>query len=411
MAELKSCNEWYPFIVMIAIDFSFAVVNILLKKVLDDGMNHLVLITFRLSISTIFLAPIGYFWESFSTKIACRNSRPKLTPRILCYLFCSAIVGASLTQYFFLLGIQYTSATFACAFVNMVPVITFIMALPFRYRRKSALVYNGTMFLCKPLLPILSRVTSLYCRIETVNLKSKSGRAKILGSVICVGGALLLTLYKGRPLFKHSQSHAMAPTVAHAVKLSSSGRAERWTIGCLALIVGTLLWSSWFIIQSYVGRRYPCQFSSTAIMSFFGAIQSAALSLLINRDLSMWVLKGKVEIITVLYAGMVGSGLSYVGMAWCVKKRGPVFTAAFSPLVQILAAMFDIPILHEQLNLGSLLGSIVVILGLYILLWGKNREMQNCASTIAQQAKEIREQEAQLPVITVSCDSSCPETK
>ncbi|KAK9020715.1 hypothetical protein V6N11_010732 [Hibiscus sabdariffa] len=318
-------------------------------KVLDDGMNHLVLITFRLSISTIFLAPIGYFWE--------RNSRPKLTPRILCYLFFSAIVGASLTQYFFLLGIQYTSATFACAFVNMVPVITFIMALPFR--------------------------------IETVNLKSKSGRAKILGSVICVGGALLLTLYKGRPLFEHS--HTMAPTIAHAVKLSSSRRAERWTIGCLALIVGTLLWSSWFIIQSYVGRRYPCQFSSTAIMSFFGAIQSAALSLLINRDLSMWVLKGKVEIITVLYAGMVGSGLSYVGMAWCVKKRGPVFTAAFSPLVQILAAMLDIPILHEQLNLG--------------------REMQNCASTIAQQAKEIREQETQLPVITVSCDSSCPETK
>ncbi|GMJ06315.1 Usually multiple acids move in and out Transporters 32 [Hibiscus trionum] len=371
MAESKSCNEWYPFIVMIAVDFSFAMMNILLKKALDDGMSHLVLITFRLSISTIFLAPIGYFWE--------RNSRPKLTPRILCYLFCSAIVGASLTQYFILLGIQYTTATFSSAFINMVPVVTFIMALPFR--------------------------------IETVNLKSNSGRMKILGSVICVGGGLILTIYKGRPLFKHPHSHAMAPTVANAVKLSSSTRAERWTIGCLALTAGTLLWSSWFIIQSYVGRRYPCQFSSTAIMSFFGAIQSAALSLLTNRDLSMWVLKGKVEIITVLYAGMIGSGLSYVGMAWCVKTRGPVFTAAFSPLVQILAAMFAIPILHEQLNLGSLLGSIVVILGLYILLWGKNRDMQIGASKIVQQAKEISEQEAQLPVITVSCGSSFPDTK
>ncbi|EOY23796.1 hypothetical protein QUC31_008437 [Theobroma cacao] len=371
MAELKSCAEWKPFIAMIAIDFLFAVVNILLKKVLDEGMNHLVLITFRLTISTIFLAPIGYFWE--------RNSRPKLTPRILCYLFCSAIVGASLTQYFFLLGIQYTSATFACAFVNMVPVLTFIMALPFR--------------------------------IETVNLKSNGGRAKILGSVICVGGALLLTLYKGMPLFKHPRSQALAPTMANAIKLSSSRRAERWTIGCLALIVGTMLWSSWFIIQSHVGKRYPCQYSSTAIMSFFGAIQSALLSLSTSRDLSIWVLRGKVEIITVLYSGMIGSGLCYVGMAWCVKKRGPVFTAAFSPLVQIMAAMFDIPILHEQLNLGSLLGSIVVIIGLYILLWGKNKEVQNYASKIAQEAKEIREQETQLQVITVSCDLSCPEAK
>ncbi|KAK8489112.1 hypothetical protein V6N11_028473 [Hibiscus sabdariffa] len=225
---------------------------------------------------------------------------------------------------------------------------------------------------------------------------------KILGSVICVGGALLLTLYKGRPLFEHPHSHDMAPTVANAIKLSSSRRAERWTIGCLALVVGTLLWSSWFIIQAYVRRRYPCQFSSTAIMSFFGTIQSAALSLLTNRDLSMWHWNDR-------------SGLSFVGMAWCVKKRGPVFTAAFSPLVQILAAMFDISILHEQLNLGSLLGSIVVILRLYILLWGKNTDMQICASKVAQQAKKIREQEAQSlqrgSVITVSCGSSFPDTK
>ncbi|XVE64556.1 hypothetical protein DITRI_Ditri07aG0109800 [Diplodiscus trichospermus] len=107
--------------------------------------------------------------------------------------------------------------------------------------------------------------------------------------------------------------------------------------------------------------------------------------------------------------GMIGSGLGIVGMAWCVKKRGPVFTAAFGPLFQITAAMFDIPILHEQLNLGSLLGSIVVIIGLYILLWGKKKEVKNSASKNAQEVKEIREQEAQLQVITVAYDSICPK--
>ncbi|KAI9071114.1 hypothetical protein K1719_046922 [Acacia pycnantha] len=262
---MSSCDEWKPFLVMIAIDFAFAVVNILLKKSLQEGMNHLVFITYRLTTSSIFLAPIGYFWE--------RQGRPRLTFRILCYLFLSAIVGASVTQYFFLLGIQYTSATFACAFINIVPVITFIMALPFG--------------------------------LESVNIKCNSGRAKILGTVI--------------------------------------------------------------------GKRFPCQYSSTAIMTFFGAIQSAALSLATGRNLSMWVLKGKMQIITVLFSGMVGSGLCFVGMSWCVKKRGPVFTAAFSPFVQIMAAMIDVPLLHEQLNLGSVLGSILVMLGLYILLWGKNR--------------------------------------
>ncbi|KAK9275651.1 hypothetical protein L1049_022918 [Liquidambar formosana] len=145
-------------------------------------------------------------------------------------------------------------------------------------------------------------------------------------------------------------------------------------------------------------------------MSFFGAIQSAILCLSTDRNVSIWVLKGKFEILTVLYAGMVGSGLCYVGMAWCVKKRGPVFTAAFSPLIQIMAAMFDIPILHEQLHLGSLLGSTTVIAGLYILLWGKKKETQNCVSVtkLPQETAEIKSQEPQLQVITVTCDSRCP---
>ncbi|WCJ26686.1 nodulin MtN21 /EamA-like transporter family protein [Euphorbia peplus] len=366
---LKRCEEWKPFFVMLTVELAFATVNILLKKVLDEGINHLVFITYRLSISAAFLGPIGYFKE--------RNSRSKLTFRVSCYLFLSAIVGASLTQFFFLLGIQHTSATFSCAFINMVPVITFIMALPFG--------------------------------METVDIKSNSGRAKLIGTLVCVGGAMVLTLYKGMPLFSHSDT---AATMEHGVKklissYTKTKKTESWTIGCVALVVGTLLWSSWFLLQSNIGKRYPYQYSSTAIMSLFGAIQSALLCLFISRNLSIWVLKGKTEILTVLYAGMVGSGLCYVGMSWCVKKRGPLFTSAFSPLVQIMAAMFDIPILHEQLHLGSLLGSMIVIIGLYILLWGKSKEIENRTTKLVQEAdQQNKEQDPQ--VITVSCDSRCP---
>ncbi|XP_057976111.1 WAT1-related protein At3g30340-like [Malania oleifera] len=331
------CEARNPVIAMVAIDFGLALVNVLLKKVLDEGMNHLVLITYRLTISSILLAPIGYFWE--------RNSRPKLTLRILCFLFFSAIIGASLTQYFFLIGIQYTSATFSCAFINMVPVFTFLMALPFR--------------------------------LERVDMRGKSGRAKVVGTVVCVGGAMLLTLYKGMPLVKGNSTNS---AILHHEKqsLKNNNKSERWMIGTVALIAGTLLWSSWFLVQSNIGHTFPCQYSSTAFMSFFGALQSAVLTFSIHgSNLSLWALKSKLQIVTVLYAGSIGSGLCYVGISWCVKKRGPVFTAAFSPLVQIMAAMFDIPFLHEQLNLGSLLGSLIVIVGLSILLWGKYKEAQN----------------------------------
>jgi drug/metabolite transporter (DMT)-like permease len=114
-----------------------------------------------------------------------------------------------------------------------------------------------------------------------VNIKCNSGRAKILGTLVCIVGALMLTLYKGKGLFNFSPHHQSS------VKLTSTRTPEKWTIGVIALILGTLFWSSWFILQSKISKRYPCQYSSTAIMSFFGAIQSAVICFFIDHDLSI----------------------------------------------------------------------------------------------------------------------------
>ncbi|KAL1556442.1 WAT1-related protein-like protein [Salvia divinorum] len=344
---MKRVTEWYPVIAMVAIDTAFSISNILLKKVVNDGIDHLVFITYRQSVSAIFLFPLAYFLE--------RGSRPKLTFSILCNLFMSAVIGASVTQYLFLLGIEYTSATFSCAFLNLVPVLTFILALPFG--------------------------------LERVSIKCSSGRGKVAGALVCVGGAILLTVYKGVPLFHF-------PVVAqsmerHMLVHPGFGR-ERWTIGSVALFAGTICWSSWFLLQAHIGRRYPCQYSTTAIMALFSALQAAVLTFSIDRRLSVWVLGNKSDILIVLYSGMIGSGLCFVGMSWCVKKRGPVFTAAFSPLVQIMAALYDVPVMHEQLHLGSVIGSVIVIVGLYIMLWGKDREMSHNQQKLVEGNEEMK---------------------
>ncbi|PIN09541.1 hypothetical protein CDL12_17879 [Handroanthus impetiginosus] len=365
---MKTIAKWYPVMAMMAIDQAFAVSNILLKKIVTDGVDRLVFITYRQTISAIFLSPIAFLLE--------RRTRPKLTLSILCHLFVSAIIGASVTQYLFLFGLEYTSATFSCAFLNVVPVVTFLIALPFGF--------------------------------ESVNIKYSSGRAKIVGALVCLGGAILLTVYKGMPLFHFSDPQRTAKSVEQHMKLNSHIGRERWAIGSVALFAGTLCWSSWFLLQTNIAKRYPCQYSSTAIMASFSAIQSAILSLCMNRELSIWILKRKSDIFIVLYAGMIGSGLCFVGMAWCVKKRGPVFTAAFSPFVQILAGIFDVPILHEQLHLGSLIGSVTVIAGLYILLWGKDKEMQKQETKLVQETEEIKEQEPEFQTIKISVEPEHP---
>lgn len=140
-------------------------------------------------------------------------------------------------------------------------------------------------------------------KLETVDVKNGGGRAKVIGTLVCLGGAILLTLYKGMPLIRFSEpTISQQAFVERAVRLrSSSNWRERWIVGSLALFAGTLLWSTWFLLQSKIVKRYPCQYSSTAIMALFSSLQSAILSFSIYRDLSVWVLKGKLEVITVLY--------------------------------------------------------------------------------------------------------------
>nr|GMD21190.1 WAT1-related protein At3g30340-like isoform X2 [Ipomoea batatas] len=179
-------------------------------------------------------------------------------------------------------------------------------------------------------------------RQERINMKCKSGKAKVLGTLICLIGAIVLTLYKGKPLINASSQG-----------LEANHNTKSWVIGSLFLFAGASTWSSWFLIQSWVGSGYPYQYSSTSIMSFFGAIQSTVLCFIIDGNTSIWRLKGSLEILAVIYAGIVGSSICYVVMSWCVKQKGPVFTSTFSPFIQIFAIVLDVSILHEQIHLGS----------------------------------------------------------
>ena len=56
-------GKWAPLIMITVINMINGMVQALIKKVLDGGINHMVIATYRLGISTLFLLPIAYFWE------------------------------------------------------------------------------------------------------------------------------------------------------------------------------------------------------------------------------------------------------------------------------------------------------------------------------------------------------------
>ncbi|XP_020240909.1 WAT1-related protein At3g30340-like [Asparagus officinalis] len=194
-------------------------------------------------------------------------------------------------------------------------------------------------------------------RLERVNLKSKSGITKVAGTLVCLAGAMLLSFYQGIALTNTShKTSAPNEDSGHSVR-------GKWILGTVALFAAIFSWSSWFLLQTKVSEKYPALYSGTAIVFFFSFLQVLVLSLTTERGLSIW--------------GIIGSGVGLLVMSWCVEKRGPVFAAAFSPLIQITVAVIGVSIVHEQLFLGSILGSVLVVVGLYFLLWGKSEDVRN----------------------------------
>ncbi|CAN6725440.1 unnamed protein product [Malus baccata var. baccata] len=48
----------------------------------------------------------------------------------------------------------------------------------------------------------------------------------------------------------------------------------------------------------------------------------------------------------------------------------------FTPLCTVITTIVAAVFLHEELYLGSLVGGVAVVIGLYIVLWGKAKDQQ-----------------------------------
>ncbi|CAL5045236.1 unnamed protein product [Urochloa decumbens] len=306
-------EQWMPTAAMVTTNVVIAIMTALIKQALNQGMNRLVLITFRQMVATVFLGPIAYFKE--------RKMRPKFTTEIFMYMFLSGILGPVLLQYTLFVGLDYTTATFAATFSNMLPVVTFLISLAFRF--------------------------------EALEVRSMSGSAKISGTLISLGGAMMLTFYKGSALTHTTSSISPAASSSGHGQAGGQHGTVRWVLGSVSMLANVVGFALWLLLQRKFTKKYPAVYSATAFMSLFSFIQAGALTLSIQRStIAAWALRGTVEIVTVVYCGVVASGMGYLLLTYCVEKRGPVFTAAFSPLSQIFVAGIDLFILHEPLYLG-----------------------------------------------------------
>ncbi|CAL5375035.1 unnamed protein product [Camellia sinensis] len=206
-----------------------------------------------------------------------------------------------------------------------------------------------------------------YWLLEKVDMRSVRSMAKIIGTVLCVSGAVSMAFLRG-PKLLNTQ---FLPSKS----LFASEGGDDWLLGCLFLFAGCCCWSVWLILQVPLSRCYPDHLSLTAWMCFIAMLQSAAVALFFDRDLQAWNLQSNLQLSCCFFTG-ISSAISFFGQAWCISHRGPLFSAMFNPLSTVIVTIFASIFLHEEIYSGSLVGAVAVVIGLYTVLWGKAKDLE-----------------------------------
>nr|TKW14861.1 hypothetical protein SEVIR_5G194900v2 [Setaria viridis] len=89
--------------------------------------------------------------------------------------------------------------------------------------------------------------------------------------------------------------------------------------------------------------------------------------------------------------GVLVTGVGYYMQIWVIDKSGPVFLAMTMPITLLVTIVLS-SLLGEAVTLGSILGGVVMVGGLYCVLWAKKTEQVDVSKE--QMAAPVQETEA-----------------
>ncbi|KAL0825179.1 hypothetical protein Bca101_048856 [Brassica carinata] len=352
----KICEMWREMkaiTAMVVVQIATAVLNILFKLAVVDGMEPRVLVAYRLFFATLFMLPLSFIFQRL-------EKRPEFTWNLLLLALLSGLLGAVLPSIFTITGLALTSATFASAAAVLTPLITFVLAASLR---------------------------------ESVRFGTREGKAKVFGTLFGVGGALIFIFYRGKDIHMWS-THIDLMNKSHDFSRDATSHHIS-ILGALFVFGGNLSYAFWLLLQARFlispPYRYACgvkvsklfggAYWNATLMNLTGSVVAVIIALCWNCDLKEWKLGWNIRLFTIAYASIVMSGMVIAVNAWCVESRGPLFVSVFSPVALVVVALVGSFILNETLHVGSIIGTVIIVGGLYLVLWGKNKEMKSITPT------------------------------
>ncbi|XP_071704059.1 WAT1-related protein At5g40240-like [Rutidosis leptorrhynchoides] len=357
-------DDVLPFVVMLMITCLDMSVLTIVKAAMNGGMGSIIYIVYHDALGTLILLPF------FIIHIFRNVARPPLTFRLLFRFAILGLLGTCLSQVLSYAGIYYSSPTMSSAISNLNPAYTFLLAILFR--------------------------------MESIDIRSSSSQAKLLGTIIAISGAMVFTLYQGPEIYHTNVS----PDLTNRVPLSQQPLNR--VFGGLLIAISGIFASMWNVSQTATVREYPDQQAVVFWYCLFGTIQCIALSPFLEPNPSAWVVQPGIEMLAIVYGGVYSTIIRTIGVTWCLKKKGPVFVTMFTPLSIVIAVIMGVTFLGDSHHLGSAIGAIIVAVRFYIVMWGHAKEKNKLLVAMDEDLDVVDELGSHAPLLSsVKHKSEC----
>ncbi|CAN1153455.1 WAT1-related protein At3g28050 [Linum perenne] len=337
MTEGYVYRDVLPFSAMVIMQSVAVGLNTLFKAATMEGMSYHVFVAYIHAIGALVLLLPAHFF-SYRSRVV-----PPLSFHVVCKIGFLGMIGSS-SQIMGYTGINYSSPTLDSAISNITPAFTFILAVAFR------------------------------CMMEKIVVRRRWSQAKVIGAIVSIGGAIVVTLYKGTALTTAATSQSVQ---LHDQSLQIK-TSQNWVLGGFFLTCQYILVPLWYIVQTQIMKEYPDELTVVFLYDLVVSIVAAVVALITEgTSPTAWILGPNIALASVFCSGILGSCLNIIVHTWALRIKGPVFVAMFRPLSIVIALVMGVVFLGDTLHLGSLVGAAVISIGFYTMMWGKAQEEQD----------------------------------
>ncbi|XP_044379024.1 WAT1-related protein At1g44800-like [Triticum aestivum] len=166
------------------------------------------------------------------------------------------------------------------------------------------------------IIPIVAFILAVLFWKEPLDMRSLVGNIKVVRTLVGVGGTLVISLYKGKVLH-------LWPTniIGYHPKQAGAAFGHHHVRGTILLITSSLSLAVWYTVQAILNIT-----------------------------------------------------TKFVMILWVVTQHGPTYPAMFCAVTVFFTTILDSLLLGHDLSVGSVLGMFMILVGLYLFLWGKRKE-------------------------------------